>query len=221
MAAHRPASGIDLSGLGDTQRRLLELLKREGEQGVGRLARSLGLADETVRGHLNALAGRGLVERAGRRKEGPGRPEILFGLTDRAEALFPSEEGTLLRELTAYLLGEGEEGILEAFFRDRTSGRREEARDRLRGLSGRERLEEVATILSEEGFMAEVVDPDGDDGEGALRLRLCHCPLKEMVAVSRLPCHAEEAWIGELLGVELARTSWMPEGDRTCCYEVG
>lgn len=220
MDPHRPASGIDLSGLGDTQRRLLELLKREGEQGVGRLARSLGLAAETVRGHMNALAGRRLVERTGRRKEGPGRPEILFGLTDRAEALFPSEEGHLLRELTAYLVEEGEEELLEAFFEDRAAERREEARDRVRGLSGRERLQEVARILSEEGFMAEVVDPGEDEEAAGPRLRLCHCPLKEMVAVSRLPCHAEEAWIAELLGADPARTSWMPEGDRTCSYEV-
>lgn len=216
MADATASSRLRLTGLGDTQRRVLELLKRRGEQSVGELAGALELAAETVRGHMNALAGRGLAVRSGRRKVGPGRPEVLYRLTPEAEGLFPVEEPGLLRDLTRYLIDGGHEPVLEAFFRDRVATRREAADDRLEGLRGRERLVEVAAILSEEGFMAEVVEEEGSEP----RLRLCHCPLKEMVAVSRLPCMAEEAWIRELLGEELARRSWMPEGDRTCTYEL-
>lgn len=205
---------LAVSGLGDTQRRLLELLKRGGEQSVGDLAGSLELAAETVRGHMNALAGQGLVRRAGQRKEGPGRPEILYRLTDESEQLFPDEEGRLLRDLTSYLTEEGHDGVLASFFEARVARQREKARDRLEGLEGRERLEEIAAILTEEGFMAEVMEGEGGDPG----LRLCHCPLKEMVAVSRMPCRAEASWIEEMSGTELARRSWMPEGDRTCTY---
>lgn len=208
---------ISASGLGASQRRVLVLLKRDGEQSVGELAGRLELAAETVRGHMNALAGLDLVRRAGSRKDGPGRPEILYGLTDEAEDLFPHAEGRLLRELTAYLTEDGHEQVLEAFFETRLARQREEARTRVEGLSGRERLEEVAAILSEEGFMAEIVEVEG----GETRLCLCHCPLKEMVAASRLPCRAEVDWIGEMLGEKLTRRSWMPDGDRTCSYAVG
>lgn len=207
---------LAVSGLGDTQRRLLELLKRRGEQSVGDLAESLDLAAETVRGHMNALAGQGLVRRAGQRKDGPGRPEILYRLTEEAEGLFPDEEGRLLRDLTAYLTEEGHDGVLASFFEARVHRQREKARDRLVGLDGRARLEEIAAILTEEGFMAEVVD--GEAGDAALRL--CHCPLKEMVAVSRMPCRAEQSWIEEMSGTDLVRRSWMPEGDRTCTYTL-
>lgn len=217
MTHERRHDRIAASGLGASQRRVLVLLKRDGEQSVGELAARLDLAAETVRGHMSALAGHGLVRRAGSRKDGPGRPEILYGLTDGAETLFPQEEGRLLRELTAYLTGEGHDGVLEAFFEARLERQREEARERVQGLDGRERLEAVADVLTEEGFMAEVVE----DGDGEAGLRLCHCPLKEMVAVSRLPCRAEVAWIRQLLGLELTRRSWMPEGDRTCTYSVG
>lgn len=207
---------LAISGLGDTQRRLLELLKRVGEQSVGDLAGSLELAAETVRGHMNALSGQGLVRRAGQRKDGPGRPEILYRLTDEAEELFPDEEGRLLRDLTSYLTEEGHDEVLASFFDARVESQREKARDRLEGLDGRARLEEIAAILTEEGFMAEVTE----DEEGEAVLRLCHCPLKEMVAVSRMPCRAELSWIEEMSGGELARRSWMPEGDRTCTYTV-
>lgn len=217
MGDDRATSRLDSTGFGDTQRRLLDSLKRGAPRSVPELAAEVGLAAETVRGHLNALAGRGLVRRAGRRTEGPGRPEILYELTERAEPLFPSAEGELLRELTAWLAREGHEEALRDFFRARVARKGADARGRVRGLRGRDRLEEVAAILSEDGFMAEVVD----DEEGVPKLRLCHCPIREMVAASDLPCQAEIAWVRALLGEELARRSWMPEGDRTCTYAVG
>lgn len=217
MKEDAPGRRLAVSGLGDSQRRALELLKRGGEQSVGELAGKLDLAPETVRGHMNALAGHGLVRRAGSRKGGPGRPEILYGLTDEAEAIFPHEEGRLLRELTAFLAEEGREDVLDAFFEARVARQRERVRARLEGLRGRERLDEVAAILSEEGFMAEIVE----SADAPPRLRLCHCPLKEMVSVSRLPCRAEVDWIREMVGEELARRTWMPDGDRTCTYAVG
>lgn len=213
---HRPS--MVGAGLGRTQKRLLELLKREGELTVRELAETLDFAAETVRGHLKTLTGHGLVDRTRTRKDGPGRPEIVYGLADRAERLFPSEEGRLLRELTAHLVREDREEVLRDFFADRVEGLRKDAARRLEGLTGRERVEEVAAILEEEGFMPEVVE---DGAGGQTELRLCHCPLKEMVAVSHLPCEAEESWIRELLGEALSRRSWMPDGDRTCSYRVG
>lgn len=208
---------IATSGLGDSQRRILEILKREGERSVGELAGELDLAAETIRAHLRALAGHDLVTRSSARKNGPGRPEVLHGLTREAEALFPNAEGHLLHDLASYLRDEGHEGLLEAFFEARTANLKKDARARMKGLTGRRRLEEVAAILSEEGFMAEVVEAEGG---GEPRLRLCHCPLKEIVSVSPLPCRAEISWIRDLLGEDLARRSWMPDGDRTCTYTI-
>lgn len=219
MGDDAPEDRIAGRGLGTSQRRILELLKRRQEQTVGELADRLELADETVRGHLKTLVGYDLVRRDGTRKDGPGRPEILYALSEEAEALFPHGEGRLLRELTSYLAEANREEVLEEFFEARLARQREEARARLRGLEGRERLEEVAAILSDEGFMAEVAEDEG--GAGTVRLRLCHCPLKEMVAVSHLPCRSEMAWIRELLGRDLDRRSWMPEGDRACTYVAG
>ncbi len=74
----------------------------------------------------------------------------------------------------------------------------------------------MSRILSEQGFMAEV--EAGEDG--VPWLRLCHCPLKEMVAVSRLPCRAEIGFIEELLGRSLERTEYMPDGDHSCSYRA-
>lgn len=205
-------------GLGESQRGLLVELKRRGEATLADVADVVGLATETVREHLNALTARGLVERVGNRRDGPGRPRIVYALSDRGEALFPQREGALLGELATHLVESGREDVLEEFFERRIGEQRSDAADRLVGLEGRERVQEVARILSDQGFMAEVEEVDGDGD--ALLLRLCHCPLKDLVAASRLPCRAEIDFVEELLGEDLTREAWMPDGDHSCTYRI-
>jgi predicted ArsR family transcriptional regulator len=93
--------------------------------------------------------------------------------------------------------------------------RRKEALDRVSGLEGRRRLEEVARILTEDGFMARI-----EDRSGQQVLRLCQCPVRALVDVTRTPCRAEVAFIRELLGERLARVSYIPSGDPSCSYAM-
>lgn len=200
------------SGFGPSRRRLLDALKRRGPSTLLEAAADLGLSRETVREHLNALAAEGLVVRAGARRGRPGRPEVLYRLTERAEVLFPQRAGEVLAELAAFLLAEGGEAALKRFFAKRAAARLEGARARLAGLRGRKRLEAVAKILSEEGYVAEAVGGT---------LRLCHCPIRTVVSVTRLPCRTELAFVAQLLGRPLARADYLPEGGTACSYRLG
>lgn len=208
---------IEGTGLGPSQRTLLERLKRLGTAALGDLEKDLGLARETVRDHLKALGAQGLVERAGLVREGPGRPQVLYRLSAQGERLFPRREGELLRELAGFLIEDGREELLAAFFDHRTAGKRERLRARVAGLDPDRRLREVAAILTEEGFLAEV---SAAAGGGSPRLRLCHCPLREVVAVSHLPCRAELALVEELLGRSLVRETFIPDGASACTYAL-
>lgn len=203
-------------GLGESQRAILELLKRRGKATLAELESGLELARETLRDHLKALAAAGLAQRAGVRREGPGRPQVVYRLGPRGEELFPHREGELLRELATFLLEQGNGQLLESFFDQRATGKRERLRRRVEGLHGMERLRQVAQALSEEGFVAEASEP----AAGRLRLRLCHCALREVVNVSQLPCRAEMALVEELLGAALTRESFMPDGDASCTYTL-
>lgn len=203
-------------GLGDSQTELLDRIKRRGEATLAELEADTGLARETVRDHCKGLAGQGLVERAGLRRRGPGRPQVVYRLAAGAERLFPRREGTLLRELAEFLVADGREGLLERFFEARTRGKKTGLEHRLSGLSGGARLREVARILSDEGFVAEAET----ELEGGCRLRLCHCPLRDLVAVSHLPCREEMDLVEELLGEPLVRESFMPHGDSSCTYRL-
>lgn len=202
-------------GLGQSQRAILEVLKRRGSATVPQVAAELGLNIETVRDHLKALAAHALVRRTGSVKSRPGRPEILYGLTPEAEALFPRREGEILHELAAYLKRSGNERLLRDFFEQSIGRLREGALARVQHLEGRARVEEVARIFSEFGFMARV---EGQPGEP--QLRLCHCPLRALVDVTRLPCVAEIGLMGELLGEKLTRLSYIPAGAPSCSYRI-
>jgi len=203
-------------GIGETQRRLLGLIKRSGECTLAQLEAEFDLNRETLRTHLKSLVAMGLVERPGVHRKGPGRPHGLFRLTGAGEALFPRREGELLGELAGFLQEQGRLDLLEEFFERRLARRRRDLAPRVAGLRGRERLEAVAAILSEEGFVAEVVA-----GEAGPRLRLCHCPLRELVAVSELPCRFEKRLIESLLGERSRREAFIPEGEHACTYAVG
>ncbi|HMA40111.1 MAG TPA: hypothetical protein VKP10_08550 [Gemmatimonadales bacterium] len=215
MAKDRPAASLFGPGLGETQRALLVALKRRGVATLAELSRGARVAAGTVREHLHALASRGLVERCGarRRTRGRGRPEVLFGLSPAADALFPRQEGELLKGLVRFLDARGRGSDVEEFLRERIAGERDAALARVRDLTGPARLAEAARILTESGFMAEVVR--GPDGE---TLRLCHCPIRELVAATRAPCRLEIAFAEELVGRRLARTAYIPDGDTACGY---
>ncbi|HSJ09900.1 MAG TPA: winged helix-turn-helix transcriptional regulator [Longimicrobiales bacterium] len=214
--SHGPArADITAPGMAPSQQRILELLKRAGGAAIPELATGVGLNIETVRHHLRALEALGYVARRGTRVVGPGRPEVVYALAPEAEKLFPRREGAVLKALAAHLKETGNESLLEAFFDSYIGERRADALARVDGLSGTARVEEVARILSELGFMAEV-----ELGRGRPRLHLCHCPLRELVEVSRVPCRAELGFIRELLGDPLTRLAYIPSGDASCSYRT-
>lgn len=205
-----PLAGL---GLGDTQQAVVLALKRLGAATQAEVAREVPFAPATLREHLQSLVARGLVQRRGSRHANPGRPQVVYALTERANALFPSRSGEVLRELIAHLLDTGHGALLEAFFEQRVAARRPAALARVRQLTGVARAQEVARILTEEGFMALV-------GGSATQptLRLCHCPLRDVVSITRIPCRFEQQLIAELLERPLDRLEYLPDGDPSCSY---
>ncbi|MHB1313545.1 MAG: helix-turn-helix transcriptional regulator, partial [Gemmatimonadaceae bacterium] len=186
-----------------------------GRAGVPQLAAELRLNIETIRDHLKTLESHDLVRRDGVVRGGPGRPEVVYTLTAAADEYFPRREGELLRELGSYLLDDGHEQLLRDFFARYIDQRRVAALARVAHLEGRARVEEVAHIFSELGFMP-VVESVGD----TTKLRLCHCPLRDLVDVTKIPCGAEMAFLAELLGERPARVRYLPDGDLSCTYEA-
>jgi predicted ArsR family transcriptional regulator len=212
----RTRGALTAPGMGESRRRLLNLLKRAGAATIPELAAESDLNVETVRHHLQGLTSQGLVKRQGTRRAGAGRPEVVYGLTEGSESLFPRREGEILRSLVVHLKETGNEAVLQEFFDAYIGERREAALARVAHLEGRARVHEAVRILSELGFMALA-----QETTASTELRLCHCPLRAVVDVTSIPCRAELGFVRELMGGALTRMSYIPAGDASCTYRGG
>lgn len=198
-----------------SHRALLDALKHRGRATVPELAADLDRNIETIREHLRTLTSQNLVARDGTVQRGPGRPEVVFGLTDDAEALFPRREGEILHALGRYLVDHGQQDLLRNFFDDHVGMRRDAALARVAHLTGPKRLAAVVQVLEEMGFMPQLEGP-----RGAQQLRLCHCPMRDLVDATDIPCRAEVGLLTELLGTRPTRTGYIPDGANGCSYAV-
>lgn len=213
----RDAIEVRIPGLGETQRRLLTLLKRRGPSTTTELAAEFDLATGTLREHLNSLNARRLIERAGTRHHGPGRPRVLYRLSEEGEALFPSNEADLLVDLVRFLLSSDRAPVVEQFFQERTDRGYDEVAQRLERMTSEEREREAVRILKHAGFMPEL---RRDETTGESVIQLCNCPLKSVIAVTRRPCAAEEEFVARLIGAEIERFTYLPDGDDSCSYRI-
>ena len=211
------ADALRIPGLGETQRRLLQELKRRGPSTTTELAEGFDLAAGTLREHLKALEARRLIERVGTRRAGPGRPHFIYGLTDAGETLFPSGEGELLVELVKFLLDTERGELIDEFFARRVETMYEAAAARIENMTVEHREQEAVRILADQGFMP-ILETDPETGDRLLRL--CNCPIKSVIAVTRRPCAAEEKLVARLLDGLLERFAYMPEGDDSCSYRI-
>lgn len=201
-----------------TRRAILERLKHDGPQDARQLASALDISPMAVRQHLYELQQSLLV--VFRDQPRPmGRPAKLWRLTPAADRFFPDGHA----ELTIALIGAVREAFgtpgLDRLVSIRSAHQLEGYRDRIsQRASLRRRLEALAGIRTEEGYIAEVRDQE----DGSFLLIENHCPICAAAAVCTGLCRAELEVFQSVLGprVEIARTEHIISGSRRCAYRV-
>lgn len=208
--------GPALAELPATRRALLIVLRKRGEAHAEELAEQLGVTVSAVRQHLHGLASADLVAHR-QERSGPGRPRHVYRLGPAAEALFPRAYGELTVELLDYIGDEDPELVARAFERRRRA-RVERTRERLAGLDFDARVAEVARVLDEDGYLAEIEPLE--DGSG-WRLREHNCAILAVAQRFGHACSAEIAYLREVLpDAEVTRVSHILTGAPACAYEV-
>lgn len=187
---------------------VLDLLKLHGPLNAPRLARLRGVALTAVRQQLAALEREGLV-RSGVERRGVGRPTRLYGLTEKAEALFPQGYGPLALSLLRQIRAVDGDAKIDALLARRQRDFAKAYRERLRGKSTADKWKELARIRAEEGYMAR----GGADG-----LKEHHCPLAAIAREFPQVCAFEKKLFEQVLGVKLERTDHLASGGRACVY---
>jgi DeoR family suf operon transcriptional repressor len=208
--------GPALAELPATRRALLIALRKRGEARAEELADELDITVGAVRQHLQGLAAGDLVAHREERP-GPGRPRHVYRLGAAAEGLFPRAYGELTVELLDYIDDEDPTLVQRAFERRRRA-RVERVRSRLEGLGFDARVAEVARVLDEDGYLAEVERlPDG----GGYRILEHNCAILAVARRYGHACGAEIAFLREVLpDADVTRTSHILTGATACAYEV-
>jgi DeoR family suf operon transcriptional repressor len=220
MARHL---GPALAELPATRRELLVTLRKRGEARAEELAAELDVTVSAVRQHLQGLAAADLVSHREERV-GPGRPRHVYQLAPAAEGLFPRSYGELTVELLDYIGDEDPDLVARAFERRRRA-RVERTRERLAGLDFDARVAEVARVLDEDGYLAEVErlpeDGGGEPGAGGWRILEHNCAILAVAQRYGHACGAEIAFLREVLpDADVTRVSHILTGAHACTYEV-
>jgi predicted ArsR family transcriptional regulator len=204
--------------LSDTKRRIVERLKRVESATATDLAGEFGLTDTALRQHLDALEAAGMVTRSMAEPTGRGRPPVHWQLAPGATQAFPDRHGELSVDLISSLRETLGDPALDKVIGARSDRQVATYQAVLGGSTSlRERVERLATVRSEEGYLAEV-RPDGDD----LLLIEHHCPIRDAAASCGALCTAELDVFQRVLGpdVKVTRTQHVMAGDRRCAYRV-
>jgi len=201
-----------------TRRAIAKLLKTEGPIGSSQLAQRLGLTAMAVRQHLYALQSEGLVT-AEARPVPIGRPAKFWRLTREADRLFPEAYA----ELSVALIDSvkdafGDEG-LERVLTSRCARQRADYGKRIKpGDSLAKKLQELAKVRTEEGYMAEIRTSD----EGGFLLVENHCPICAAANACQGFCATELELFRSVLGpgVTVERAEHIISGDHRCVYRI-
>ncbi|GAB4110051.1 MAG: ArsR family transcriptional regulator [Roseiflexaceae bacterium] len=201
---------------GATRQQILELLRRNGQMTAAELSDSLGIGAVGVRQHL-ALLERDNVVRTNGVRRGVGRPSHLYSLTSAGEALFPRRYDRIAMDALAFVAEQGGEAAIERLFVQRREKLYEQFAPRLVGKSREEQVAELATILTEQGYMCDWERlPDG-----TLHLIEHNCPVDCVARDYPQACSQELKLYEDILGVPIERDQTIAAGATCCRYRIG
>jgi predicted ArsR family transcriptional regulator len=200
------------------RQQLLHMLKTLGPRSTSTLANSLQMTQAGVRKHLKLLQQDGLVS-ASNVAGGVGRPDQVWRLTQTGHKRFPDTHDTLTLDLIGSIRSTfGEAGLnkLIAVRESETTARY--ARAVSTAGSARQKVERLAELRTDEGYMAEVTEID----RKTWRLAENHCPVCAAARVCQGLCRSELAVFTKVLGKSFSveRDEFLMEGARRCSYLI-
>lgn len=205
-----------LEAPGSTRRAILTILKRHGPLQTQRIAALLGRSVPAVRQQLLRLTEDGFVVHSPHPRVGKGRPAHTYELSPAAETLFPKRYGDLASELLGYLGGPDDEQV-KSLFEKRGRRRLENARRRLEGLDLEHQVAELARILDEDGYLADVQRTE----QGKWLITEHNCAILSVAKGYREACSSELSFIKNALpAATVRRVAHMMNGAHVCAYEV-
>ena len=206
---------LDIS-INANQNKLLYLLKTRGALTAIEVSEQLQMTSMGARQHMQVLQDKGLIDHQFV-AEGKGRPKKKWQLTAKGESLFPDGHSGLLVNLLGHMQDQLGNSALEQIIvaREKEMLRLYQTQlDKLK--TPKAKLNKLAQIRSNEGYMAEVVEENGKT-----MLIENHCPICAAASQCQQFCRSELSIFQQVLGCKVERVEYILEGARRCAYQIG
>jgi predicted ArsR family transcriptional regulator len=191
---------------------ILQHIQRHGQTTIKKLEEVLGVSTTAVREHLAHLQAHGLVVTSTMRY-GPGRPRLVYTLTDKAQSLFPKHYDLLIRLILQELAAEGGMERVEALLERVGARLAQEYGERISGEDVSVRLNELHQMLEDKGIPAEVQ-------ASGTSINIHSCPYFDVAQEHGEVCAMERRMFEQVLGKEVVLEQSIRDGYHHCCFAL-
>lgn len=199
-----------------TRNQILNMLKTKGSMTVGEMAEDLGITEMAVRRHLNTLERDDLIK-SRLLRQAMGRPTNVYYLSEEAENMFPKNYQDLSLELLKDVEELQGEHVVEELFRRRKQRMEESYQDFITDEDMEAKLEALARLQNEKGYMVEVKK---EEGSGKYILVESNCPISNVAREYNVACDCERDLFKKVLKAEVSQKQCMATGGDNCVYEI-
>jgi predicted ArsR family transcriptional regulator len=198
-----------------TRRRILKLLKENGELTADELADMLGISSVAVRRHLTKLESNELVA-YDEVQRGMGRPSYVYRLGEAASSYFPRRYEELATDVLETISDMYGIDAVDAIFRVRAEHLISMYRTKVTGETLEKRLEQLTTLREADGYMSTWEHK----ADGIFVLREANCPIIHVAEGCGSACDYDQLLLEDLLKAQVERKRHLASGDGACVYHV-
>jgi DeoR family transcriptional regulator, suf operon transcriptional repressor len=202
-------------GFSSAKREILLLLKQHPDLSLAEIGIARKISKVAALHHLATLEEDGLVERSYER-QAVGRPSVHFRLSRRSAGIFPQAYAQM--SLTALEFIErrlGRDAVVR-LLQERAHDVADQNRPRLTAPQLPRRVEELARLRSEGGYMAEVGGRKGSTVE----MREHNCPILAIAGQYPEACEVERRMFESMLKARVETSHRVVAGDPVCRFLV-
>jgi predicted ArsR family transcriptional regulator len=193
------------------------LLKILGSSGLEELSKTMKISRMGVHKHLADLQDRGLVQSIEVRK-GVGRPIMQYSLTSIGSSTFPKAYGQIATFALDYIEKRMGKTAVEDVLRERQGELLDKYDDILKGLDFEQKVNRLAKLRDEEGYIAESKKMD-KKGQNHVLLEY-NCPIIMIAEKHWQACAIESELFEKVLDADIKVTHRAAKGDSICKFEI-
>ncbi len=197
-----------------TREKVMRTLLTRQRCTINELAEAVNINPISVRHHIARLEAEGLAT-SEEERHGVGRPRRLYFLTEAGLEQFPSRYLRLTIRLLEQLKESMPKPMVNQLFTQMAQDLADEVKTQAHGLEMEQRLDLVASLLSEEGFTVEW-EKQGNQ----YLIREISCPYYRIGQNHPEVCSLDQTLISTVLAVPAEKIKCVLNGDANCTYLI-